>query len=183
MLTEEEKNHLAHYGVFGMKWGVRKYQNPDGSLTALGKERYSKFAGKDGKIYSNNDSYRYARQVEKLGDYDKLYSENVKQVVPINQGGKTYAGTIAKNYNRADALDKQALKDTVDLNVIMQELNTKYSEVDHTVTSEYDEKSGKIRSIVVTRLTDKYGKVYMTELESELWGDKSLYERRKEYGV
>lgn len=88
-----------------------------------------------------------------------------------------------KNYNRADALDKQALKDTVDLNVIMQELNTKYSEVEHTVTSEYDEKAGKIRSIVVTRLTDKYGKVYMTELESELWGDKSLYERRKEYGV
>lgn len=32
-------NHLAHYGVKGMKWGVRRYQNKDGSLTALGKRR------------------------------------------------------------------------------------------------------------------------------------------------
>lgn len=33
---------LAHYGVKGMKWGVRRYQNPDGSLTPEGKVHYSK---------------------------------------------------------------------------------------------------------------------------------------------
>lgn len=32
-------NYLAHHGVKGMKWGVRRYQNKDGSLTALGKRR------------------------------------------------------------------------------------------------------------------------------------------------
>ena len=31
---------LAHAGTKGMKWGVRKYQNEDGTLTAAGKERY-----------------------------------------------------------------------------------------------------------------------------------------------
>ena len=30
--------YLAHYGIKGMKWGVRRYQNEDGSLTAAGKK-------------------------------------------------------------------------------------------------------------------------------------------------
>lgn len=32
---------LYHHGVRGMKWGIRRYQNKDGSLTAAGKKRYS----------------------------------------------------------------------------------------------------------------------------------------------
>lgn len=33
---------LAHYGIKGMKWGVRRYQNYDGSYTRKGLERYRK---------------------------------------------------------------------------------------------------------------------------------------------
>ena len=33
-------NYLAHYGIKGMKWGVRRYRNADGTLTATGKSRY-----------------------------------------------------------------------------------------------------------------------------------------------
>lgn len=33
-------DELYHHGIFGQKWGVRRYQNSDGSLTAQGKKRY-----------------------------------------------------------------------------------------------------------------------------------------------
>ena len=37
LISEEE---LRHHGIKGQKWGVRRYQNEDGSLTAKGKQRY-----------------------------------------------------------------------------------------------------------------------------------------------
>lgn len=33
-------NELYHHGILGQKWGVRRFQNQDGSLTAAGKKRY-----------------------------------------------------------------------------------------------------------------------------------------------
>lgn len=36
------ENELMHWGIKGMKWGVRRYQNKDGSLTPAGKKRYDK---------------------------------------------------------------------------------------------------------------------------------------------
>lgn len=34
-------DYLMHYGILGQKWGVRRFQNLDGSLTAAGRERYT----------------------------------------------------------------------------------------------------------------------------------------------
>lgn len=36
------ESELVHHGIKGQKWGVRRYQNKDGSLTSAGKKRYSK---------------------------------------------------------------------------------------------------------------------------------------------
>ena len=34
-------DELCHYGIRGMRWGIRRYQNSDGSLTTAGRKRYS----------------------------------------------------------------------------------------------------------------------------------------------
>lgn len=44
-------NELYHSGILGMRWGIRRFQRKDGSLTAEGKKRYS-----DGKADSNSNS-------------------------------------------------------------------------------------------------------------------------------
>lgn len=46
-----DDTELKHHGVKGMKWGVRRYQNKDGSLTAAGRSRYS------GPGESSNDDW------------------------------------------------------------------------------------------------------------------------------
>ena len=40
----EQYNVITHSGIKGMKWGVRRYQNEDGSLTEAGKKRYARDA-------------------------------------------------------------------------------------------------------------------------------------------
>ncbi len=66
------ENTLQHYGIRGMKWGVRRFQNPDGSLTPAGKERYRK------KGYSYD--YITARSLKGKG-YKKLNDRELKRVV------------------------------------------------------------------------------------------------------
>lgn len=103
--NEEE---LMHYGVLGMKWGVRRYQRKDGSLTPAGKRRFKKVANneelkketteyaklllKDRSIGSKDDAKELREDANLLkwdGD-DKGYKEAMAYAEAYVQNSKLY---------------------------------------------------------------------------------------------
>lgn len=89
-------NYLAHHGVKGQKWGVRRYQNADGSLTKAGKKHVAMAAGYESLAAGN----RKAKE-ESKGLSRAIYAKNEK----------TYAKKAAKEQAKIDARidkDKQA---------------------------------------------------------------------------
>ena len=48
------EEYLMHHGVKGMKWGVRRYQNADGTLTDTGKKRQAKIDQRDENYRQNS---------------------------------------------------------------------------------------------------------------------------------
>lgn len=74
---------LQHWGVLGMKWGVRRYQNKDGTLTPAGKKRYQ---NKDGSLTQEGKQYikDYGGEVDfpnRWGDKLKVNSENRRKLI------------------------------------------------------------------------------------------------------
>ena len=66
MTDFREYSELYHYGVKGMHWGVRRYQNPDGTLTPRGRKRYEKDLNKLDKKASQHaaDADMYANRAD-----------------------------------------------------------------------------------------------------------------------
>lgn len=62
------ENELYHHGTKGMKWGIRRYQNPDGSLTKAGEKRYLKNARFKAKIDRERGQAQITKNVKEFTD-------------------------------------------------------------------------------------------------------------------
>lgn len=67
MYTWTDGTYLAHHGIKGQRWGVRRFQNPDGSLTEAGRRRY-------GDTFEK--AANKAREFKKLSDQERKKFES-----------------------------------------------------------------------------------------------------------
>ena len=73
--ADDEGAYLAHHGVKGQRWGVRRFQNPDGSLTEKGKRRMKTLQGKSDKLDAKKAKLNSPKNMVRLSQYKSLSAD------------------------------------------------------------------------------------------------------------
>ena len=110
----ENFNELHHSGIKGMKWGVRRYQNKDGTLTDAGKKRYGEPSA-DSKMAKDLKKKRVDQmtnaELKRLNERTRLEQEYKKLNPNVVSKGWKYVGasvgvmgTVLALYNNSNQI-------------------------------------------------------------------------------
>lgn len=83
-----ENDELKHYGIIGMHWGIRRYQNPDGSLTPEGRIRYGVGTAEEALRLSYSQDYMVLKQKKNRNEKEE---EKLKR---LERGKKHFEGWV-----------------------------------------------------------------------------------------
>lgn len=125
-----------HHGIKGMKWGVRRYQNADGSLTAEGQKRYNRdirennAKKKDNRIKdleeTGPDPHRWVREdMERSKKTIDTSSDLVKEFKKLEQN--TAPKPTTKKLDLSKMSDKE-LRDKINRELLEQQYNKLFAE-------------------------------------------------------
>lgn len=115
MQTYLDADELYHHGIKGMKWGVRRFQRKDGSLTSAGKKRYLD----DPSVKSSKAKMDAARKKQRAANADYTNASNKASFIPtksnMQEANKAYARKIKADseYRRSKfdySTDKEAAR-------------------------------------------------------------------------
>lgn len=101
----ESNSELYHFGIKGMKWGVRRYQNKDGTLTSKGKSRYASGSTNQNEPKMHDD---YARRHSKK-KISEMSDEELKDRIGRMQMEQQYvqmSSQIKRGESKVDKIIK-----------------------------------------------------------------------------
>lgn len=102
-------NQLQHWGIKGMRWGVRRYQNKDGSLTGAGKKRYNKSSGSVGETVKSGINNVKAKIAKSKAD--KAAAEEEAKKLQAQKDAEERAARKERALKSGSAADVMEFKD------------------------------------------------------------------------
>lgn len=112
-------DYLAHHGIKGQKWRIRRYQNKDGSLTAEGRRRYGYATKrKEGtNVFAKAKVAKAAKEEKKKSSsqkpYQKMTDEELRNAVSRLQLEKKYKELTPKEASLGERFMKSMMNDVV----------------------------------------------------------------------
>lgn len=145
---EAWRKELYHHGIKGQKWGIRRFQNPDGTLTPDGKKRYS--SNEDSDNFAKSAGYKY----KALANF-KRTKEKITDEIRRNPKGVD-TKRLADEHITASKITEFAFKEHSRLEDMLRQ---KYESLNYDFIAEA--KTGEI--YVRSMLKDKVGEQYVSE--------------------